>query len=435
MQLTGFGMMYDTDLLKQVTNNRTLSFRKDLDEVFLLAEGTPSLANSLPLIDDVINWFDRAFKSNANTNEMNGYWFDFVNMVLQRYAVLFEVELSAADKLVKNLFQRFFNSRSLKGIRMSYRYDVAPVVFLGRGGTRSYYTLPPTLHRPLAIIHLPRAALNNVWRWNVLAHETGHDVFFCVENLAREMEALAATVAVDALRAGKADYPPISTVLKINGRLTPIEMTREQFTVSLWSKWTNELFADLFAILMCGPSTVFTMQEMIGFGSVGSWHGVQGPDPHPLPVLRNLINITFMRQLGFSYHAHIIERRMLRHNPNIRDAKWVFNGVTEVTRIKLGQLMPMIELITTAMLNYPLQSLNNHSLREVINFNFYDQAMVDALVDAAAGDTIPPQGAEPRHVVAAAQLAFVFNPYQADKIHNNLINFLSQLNHDEVYQH
>ena len=424
MQLTEFGIMYDTSLLKQVTNNRTLSFRKDLNEIFLLAEATPSLANSLPLIDDVINWFAMAFKSNANTNEMNGYWFDFVNMVLQRYAVLFEVELSSADKLVKNLFQRFLNSTSLKGIRMSYRYNVAPVVFLGRGGARSYYTLPPTLHRPLAIIHLPRAALNNLWRWNVLAHETGHDVFFCVDDLAREMDALVASVAVDALRAGKADYPSISTVLKVNGRLTPIEMTREQFTVSLWSKWTNELFADLFAILMCGPATVFTMQEMIGFGFVGSWHVVHGPDPHPLPVLRNLINLAFLRQLGFSYHAQMLEGRMMRHNPNVRDVKWVFNGTTEVTRIKLTQFMPMIELITKAMLNYPLQSMNNHSLREVVNFNFHDQAVVDALVDASVGDIIPPQGAEPRHVVAAAQLAFAFNPYQADKIHNNLINFL-----------
>ncbi|MFZ5643521.1 MAG: hypothetical protein ACOY46_08015 [Bacillota bacterium] len=420
--------MYEIDLLNYITYQRSVHNKKDLHEVLLLAKTTPGLVNHLPMIDDVIIWFDWAFSNYANTDEINWFWFDFVNMVLQRYAGLFDVELSAADNLVSNLFWRFFKSPLLNNIHTSYGNNAIPLVFLGRGGARSYYTLPPTLHRPLAIIHLPRAALNNVWRWNILAHETGHDIFFCVEDLSREISALTASVAYDALRLGIVKYPPVSAFLEVNGRPTQIHITEEQFVIFLWEMWANEIFADLFSVLMCGPASVFTLQEVIGFGAEGPWHLVSGPDSHPLPLLRNLLNISFLRHLGFTDYSQMLEHRLLlRTGGQLQDLRWVFNGRTEIARVNINQFIPLLDLVTSALLNTPLKSLNNHSLRQIANFSYEDQAIVDFLVNVILRGGSPSPKTEARHLVAAAQLAFVGFPGSSDLVHSRVIHMLAGL--------
>lgn len=419
--------MYDISFLNTISRVRTLHYRRDLDEVLQLARATPALAKYLPEMGDVINWFDRALSNESNNREeLNGYWFDFVNMVLQRYAVIFDVELSAADKLVANFFQRFLYNPVLKNhVRLSYRDNVTPLVFLGRGGPRVYYTLPPSVHRPLAFIHLPRAALNNVWRWTVLAHETGHDVFFCIDNLARDLNLLVSSVVTDALLSGLVTYTPVHASFKVNNSPVVMEKTPEQFAVSLWVSWINEIFADLFALLMCGPSTVVSMQDMIGFSHVGLWHGVQGPDSHPVPLIRNLMNLSVLRQLGFTNEAKTLEGRLIAHGPVAGELVWLQGGRVEVARAGLDNTLALANKVTDAMLHVPLPSLNNHALRDIINFDHRDQAIVYALVDFLANGYSAPGEYEPRHLAAAAQLAFNTQPYHAEKIHSKVLQLLS----------
>lgn len=417
--------MYSIELLNNVSRVRTLHYRSDLEEIYLLASATPSLTHHLPELREVINWFDNVFSANISHEELTGYWFDFVNMVLQRYAVLFTVELSAADNLVRNFFRRFFNVPALSNIRVSYRENVTPLVFLGRGGRRSYYTLPPTIHRPLAIIHLPRAAMNNVWRWTVLAHETGHDVFFSVDNLPAEMELLVAAIVEEAVSKGMPGLPPVNAVLVVNGLPVVVEMSLARFVVSVWRRWVNELFADLFSLLMCGPASVLTMQELVGFNAVGVWDGLHGPGLYPVPVLRNMANLHALRHIGFAGHAELLEQRMHAHVRVPGELVWLHEGRVEVARTSLPGMMKLAERVVDAMLHTPLPSLNNHSLRDLINFEPRDQDIVSQLALAVTGSGPVPPHAEPRHLASAAQVAFVDQPYRADDIHRNVINLLS----------
>ncbi|KJS72459.1 MAG: hypothetical protein JL56_13115 [Desulfotomaculum sp. BICA1-6] len=417
--------MYDIELLNRITRIRTLHYRRDLDEIYLLAKSTPSLTRHLPELQEVINWFDGIFSTDIKHEELTGFWFDFANMVLQRYAVLFTTELSAADNLVRNFFHRFFMAPGLSQIKTSYRENVTPLVFLGRGGRKAYYTLPPTIHRPLAIIRLPRAALNNVWRWTVLAHETGHDVFSSVGGLAREMDVLVASTVNQAAASGYLCLPPVNAVIEGNGAPVVLEMSPGQFAVSLWSRWVNELFADLFSILMCGPACVLTMQELLGFNSVGNWHGLQGPDAHPVPIFRNMINLRVLHRIGFISDAGLLERRMGCYVYSPSEIIWLHEEKVEVVRVNLVEMLKMADIVVDAMLHTPLQSLNNHSLRQIINFDAQDQVIVSQMAMAVIGEAPVAVNAEARHLAAAAQIAFVEQPYQADDIHNNVLKLMS----------
>ncbi|SFR00573.1 hypothetical protein [Desulfoscipio geothermicus] len=424
--------MYDISLLNAISHQRVLNYRKDLEEVMLLARATPSLITRIHELGHVFDWFDRTFKKKeVEQDKITGYWFDFVNMVLQRYAVLFNAELSAADNLVANFFWRFLKNPALNKVRTSYWEQATPLAFLGRGGARAYYTLPPTIDRPLAIIHMPRAALSNVWRWTALAHETGHDIFFCIDNLGNELDYLVTSVVEKVLLSGSVLYSPVYAALKVNNRTVVVEKTPVQFASTLWSSWLNEVFADLFGLLMCGPSAVATMQELIGFNNVGGWYGINSPSSHPTPLLRVLMNISVLRRLGFEDDAQALEQRIWSSSaPVPRELIWLQkgNGKTIVARASLDSSIALAERVTDAILHTPLSSLNKHSLRQIINFDARDQGLIIILADAimnAGHLQVLPAGTEPRHLVAAAQLAFNRQPFLAMQIHETVLKLLS----------
>lgn len=424
--------MYKIDLLNTISQQRVLNYRKDLEEVMQLARVTHSVLLRIHELGHVFDWFDRTFKiKEVEQDKITGYWFDFVNMVLQRYAVLFNDELSAADNLVANFFWRFLKSPALNQVRTSYWEHATPLTFLGRGGAKAYYTLPPTIDRPLAIIHMPRAALNNVWRWTALAHETGHDIFSCIDNLKSELNYLITSVVEKVLLSGSVVLPPVYAAIKINNRTVVVDKTPVQFAGTLWSNWLNEVFADLFGLLMCGPSAVATMQELIGFSNVGVWYGVDGPASHPTPLLRVLMNIAVLRRLGFEADAQALEQRIWSSSaPVPRELIWVEsgNGNTIVARASLDSSLALAEQVIDAILHTPLLSLNNYSLRQVINFDVRDQGIIIFLADAILNSSylaVVPAGTEPRHLVAAAQLAFDCRPYLAMQIHETVLKLLA----------
>lgn len=424
--------MYNIGLLNTISHQRVLNYRKDLEEVMSLARATPAVTTRIHELGHVFDWFDKTFKEKeVEQDKITGYWFDFVNMVLQRYAVLFNAELSAADNLVANFYWRFLKNPALNQVRTSYWEQATPLAFLGRGGAKAYYTLPPTIDRPLAIIHLPRAALSNVWRWTALAHETGHDIFSCIDNLDSELDYLVTSVVERVLLSGSVVYPPVYAALEVNNRTAVVEKTPVQFANTLWSSWLNEVFADLFGLLMCGPSAVATMQELIGFSNLGEWSGEDGPAAHPTPLLRVLMNIAVLRQLGFEADAQALEQRIWsKAAPVARELIWLQPGNvrTIVARASLDSSIALAERVTDAILHTPLLSLNKHSLRQVINFDARDQGIVIALANAImnAGQLpMLPAGTEPRHMVAAAQLAFNRQPYLAMQIHETVLKLLS----------
>lgn len=409
--------MRDIDLLNNISNARTSNYHKDLIDILILARATPSLASRLYEIEQVTEWFRKVFAGGLKEEDLTGYWFDFVNMVMQRYSLLFSDELSAADNLVANFYWRFLENPALNSVGVTYQENVTPLVFLGKGGAQAYYTLPTAVKRPLAIIHMPRAALNNVWRWTVLSHETGHDIFFCINNLAGEIKALVTYVVERELSLRGRPYITGRSALEVNG---PAEM--EHFGVLLWRAWVNEIYADVFSILMCGPAFIYTMQELVGFDNVGEWKN--GPDEHPLPLVRNFINIMALRQLGLAGEADRLERRVRLYAPPVRELIWVDSQKRIAARASLDIMLLLAERVTDAILHTPLISLNNHSLRQIINFNPEDLEIIMLLANSLIDKMPPPAIFEARHLVAAAQLAFEKQPFLAEKIHGNTLNFL-----------
>jgi len=83
---------------------------------------------------------------------------------------------------------------------------------------------------------------------------------------------------------------------------------------------------------------------------------------------------TILKHLGFLDYAQVLEHRLLlKTGGQLQDLRWVFNGRTEIVRVSLSQFIPLLDLITSVLLNTPLMSLNNHSLHEIINFSKEDQ--------------------------------------------------------------
>lgn len=112
---------------------------------------------------------------------------------------------------------------------------------------------------PIPVIALPEAALRESW-WLVLAaHETGHHILLDLDLAQPVRAALRATVAPALL----AD----------------------------WQRWHQELFADLYSVLMVGPAAAWAIDEL-QYGPRAQLLCSRGGYPAPLVRLAFLAEVT-----------------------------------------------------------------------------------------------------------------------------------------------
>jgi hypothetical protein len=375
-------------------------------------------------------------------------WEHYRSIVIQRYTAITPVELRAADKVVANVFETFVKKVPMQNI--AYDPDVQPLVFGGAGGPHAYFTIPPVLNRPFAIINLPHAAFDNVWQWLALPHETGHDFYATVQmpsaeehdpglTLEQELTKALGNAMRDAVSSGEITIPDVKCDLSSYGVPYVIEYSGAEFLEKVWTGWTNEAQADLVGLLSCGGAALVSLQQIIGFEADDSWFLQKDklddcPEVHPTPYIRNALNIAALRTIDNGNHSELadeIDTRFQALRPEVDHIVW-HAGQTpiEVARVPVNEMVKSAEIAARVLLKERLTVLGGKSYEDLTTFTAIDQGKVsDLVVPLIEGNPKFTQlkkstEIEPRHALAATVFAFEQNREMADTINRTFKHFV-----------
>jgi hypothetical protein len=406
---------------------------EEVERVIEFARRTPDLAQYSAELERVSLWFQIAKRyyqqhDPQRLSDLVEFWERYRDAVIQRFAAVTPVELRTADKVAKAIFDHFLNR--IPNERIAYARDVRPLVYAGKGGIGSYFTHPAEWNRPVAIINLPHCAFDNVWQWLALAHETGHDTYATVIDLAKELEDALEERMRAAVREGELQIPAIELDLRPQGVPHVIAYSGEELIAGIWRIWANEAQADLVALLSCGGAAVLSMQQIVGFATEAPWE-VQsnsagwsdGPEVHPTPYVRNALNIVALRLMDAS-HAELadeIENRVVALAGPKTEITWVLGGTIPVARVPVQQMLHSAELAAEVILNHRLECLGNQSYSDLCRFCSADQETVDEMARyLLEGDLrfaqVPDGKSKPRLALAATMFAFERDPSKAEQI-------------------
>lgn len=413
----------------------------EMEQLLHLARRAPGLNKYEKALQKLSIFFTKAFqfyRENApgELSSLVSLWERYSAAVLQRFTGIMGVELRAADFVVANIFARFLKQVPTEYI--AYAPDVVPLVYGGEGGLSAYFTHPPDLDRPFALINLPHAAFCNVWQWLALPHEIGHDLYATVRGLEHELEEALAKRMREAVTSGEIKVPAVDLNLAQFGVPHAIKYAPEDFLAALWKGWANESQGDMMGLINCGGATIVALQQIIGFDTAGEWLAGPGdngklvdyPEPHPTSYVRNALNIAGLRMLspGHNKFADEIESRFKALCPSDDAVSFSFAGTTiELTKVKITELVKSAHIAAEVILKHPLKVLGGKSYSQLATFTDEDQTKVDSLVEPLCkGDPSFAQGEgiEARHALAATVLAFERDRTRADVINRCFKHFL-----------
>lgn len=426
---------------KEILDNAKRRVEIDLMEVERLidiARRTPGLLKYEDALQQLSIFFEAATQYYQSVNpkglpDLIAFWNRYRSSVIQRYCGISSVELNAADKVVRSIFQRFLNGVPNENI--AYSIDAVPLVYGGSGGLGGYFTHPPGMNRPFAIINLPQAAFDNVWQWLALPHETGHDTYATVDGLDSEMEAALQNKMKSAVRDNIISAPDIDVKIGLgNGLSHRIKYSGEELIAKIWTSWANEAQADVIGLLGCGGAAIVALQQIIGFGSDDLWEisltktgYADAPEVHPTSYIRNIFNIAALRLLDHEQLANEINARLDALAPQPAFITWWLDRNNELVKIPINDLIGSAELAADLIINAKMTSLGDKSYKDLINFTATDQNIVDVMSDKIIqGDPTFAQeeGSSPRHALAAAMFAFEIDRSKAQLINRTFKHFI-----------
>jgi hypothetical protein len=163
----------------------------------------------------------------------------------------------------------------------------------------TYFQKTPTIrllpYVPLALIGIDLTALYDTGRLLAVAHEAGHHVY---RQMHHNYVLDGAADSLDAQVAQRAGAPS-----PIPGWL---------------SCWTEEVFADVYSVLVGGPVAGLSIQAML-MGELSSVL-LQDDADHPLPALRPYIALAVLRKLGGS--SELQDARLVQ-SADLLEAQWL----------------------------------------------------------------------------------------------------------------
>src|SRR5215467_13587067 len=128
---------------------------------------------------------------------------------------------------------------------------------------------------PFPLVQLPYHRLVNPWTLGAVLHEVSH-------NLQSDLGLNKAVPVALGRRLLEADCPPA--------------------VVQVWVRWNREIFADLSALLLGGPSVVGSLLDVVG-RSPRAVVAYNPRGPHPVPWFRVFISTELLRRMGFTEEA------------------------------------------------------------------------------------------------------------------------------------
>lgn len=209
----------------------------------------------------------------------------------------FQQNLREAGKLVANYCNRWHHGKPVKEPYLELR---EPIVYFEKlyGISRAIYAPEiPVVSIPLTDYN-PEPDYNDETRWQALAHELGHHIYWNGVDLktSKVVHERLHDVIADALSASP---PPSDSKALDRARLWWARLWgRRADRVRLWGRRLEEICADIFGILLAGPAYAVSAQDMAA-DRIGKIADLTIDDQeHPCPYLRPLIALQVLREIA-----------------------------------------------------------------------------------------------------------------------------------------
>jgi hypothetical protein len=321
--------------------------------------------------------------------------------------------IKAGDAVVHSLYDRISLNQQLR-LRVPGQ-QLVTVFYESRVLTR-------VSDFPVQYIVAPYWGHKLIWNWLAFAHEIGHHVW---ANVGGEYDTESSGLSIR-------DELFVHLTAFLLSETSPDERL-------FWSKWMEEMFADLFCLLLIGPAAIHSMQHMffalppqdlsqhLKIMDPQEWLRRAYDDEHPIPYLRVYLNLDTLRLLDSRRFASEIKsisnqwRRFFRDEADHEPALDVYTFSSD-RGISMGKMRAIGEKMLDIMLNTPLFALGRkdepdgkRALREV----FFDghpsnlEQKIEKAQDALKARNweeckikLLNQEFEIRHLLAALQFEF-----------------------------
>ncbi|MFX0091736.1 MAG: hypothetical protein ACFFBD_08225 [Candidatus Hodarchaeota archaeon] len=300
-------------------------------------------------------------------------WMELRGALEQRILKSHTDWLYRSDDAARDCYGDFLRAADQYNLAPMARFE--PITYL----EKSYYTVPAIARFfPVPIIAMPLAGIVNIWNWLALTHETGHDVYFNFMGVQEEAEKLVTESVKDT----------------------------ESAIANIWIGWTSEIFADMFGNLLSGPAFFRSLQELLM--TLPQNVSTATDYVHPICSIRNVINATILRNMGFVEEADNIEKRW-----NDIYGKYQEECIYGTQIIDFKKLANPTEKVVKTLLEQTFKSLSDKSLKSFVCYNNTDHDQVLELKDKFMKGEVD-RSAPSRLILAAARLG-----YEADSDRKN----------------
>ena len=329
------------------------------------------------------------------------------DLVSQRRNPELRGQLGDADRLADACYQPVITFARAEGLPLATAY---PATQLAPLDLAIWTGFAPT---QIAPIFLPPGFFESLIFWPALAHEVGHDFFISVRGLD---QSLRRELSLDTEENGtRALY------LRPDGSgLDAAELRR------IFGGWLEEIFADVFGTLMCGPAYVKTMSMVFGARedarevlAVGRDPGTGRYDVHPPGHVRVHVGRVVLERAGLHEDAgRLWNGWMTRHGFSPDEPPPLLFPMQD--RYLAIRFQPMAEIATELverLYSGPLEGLNGFGLSDISGLDYGPSEHFEArrARDAFLGGQVPAVR-DARRVIAGAVLACVEKPELEEQI-------------------
>lgn len=176
----------------------------------------------------------------------------------------FRANLQRAETYLSNYCKRWLPNEE------PYLHITTPVVYFEK-----LFGISRAIYKPeIPIISIPLSDYNDLTRWQALAHELGHHVYW------------------NALRLGYSEQVHTNLYEAVD------KFVESKTQKRLWGAWVEEIFADVLGTLLAGPSYAISAQDLAA-DRVDELQALTHHDyQHPCTYLRPLVSIQVLRDMA-----------------------------------------------------------------------------------------------------------------------------------------
>ena len=341
-----------------------------------------------------------------------GLMLDIAHAMLQNGEGYNWLATDSFQEVVSDLYDGFLSVEDRRGINPPDKGIIPPLVKWGRPDDGPY-TWPvdstEIFKVHAAVVNLPPSfARSGLLSWAALGHETaGHDIIHADTGMHYQLSrAVQDALDEEGLKEGLPDY---------------------------WGRRIDETTSDILGILNMGP--------VVGLGVIGYFRALSaargqepklrntgGTGPHPASILRGYLAATTTKLLSFSGAEEWA--KLIKTETNKDLSKIVLEG----NEINSKNAIRSAEIVAETICTTKLESLENHSLKEIQNWRDSDQQVVKeqilpTVVSLGPLSTELPDGIYAAHTVSAAIQAAISKGANVDLIFNKMLRILKSM-HD-----